>query len=469
MKKIIFYSILIMFILISSVFIYHIDNEHLIYKYSSTGMANQSGVVGGIFGENILTQDFINHMDSFDEIELKVGTYGRNNKGNLKISIVDLNNNELSFSLVDLSTLKDNQNIKLKLNKPVESYSNQLLKISISSNTDESNAVTLYYGKEYRVSKFTVKNNENNLSLNIGNNKIDGVLCYSIYGKNNVTIAKYYWIIVSVIILVIIIIMILDYKYKYLERVNKYRFLLSQLVIRDFKTKYKRSILGIIWSLLNPVLTMLVLYLVFSTLFKTDIPYFIAYLLIGLVCFSFFSEATNSAMSSIVGNGALISKVYVPLEIYPFSRIFTAVVNLLLSTIPIIIVLIVLQVPVNSVIILSIFGVLCLLILSFGIGLILATLYVFFRDIQFLWGIFCSLLMYMTPIFYPATIIPDNLMGIYSLNPLYHIIDFIRITILQGMSPSADIYLSCLLSAFIPFLIGIIVFRKLEHKFILFI
>ena len=468
MKKFVFYIILITLMLISSAYIYYIDNEHFSHKFYSTKMVNQTGVVGGIYGDNVVVQDFANSMDYFDEIELIAATYERVNQGNLKVTVKDINNNALSYCIVDLSTLKDNQKIKLKLNKPVEGYKNQNLKLFISSDTDENNAVTVYYGKEYNLAKFSISNDDNS-SLYIGNKKIDGILCYSIYGKDNILVAKYYWIIVAVIILLSIIIMILDYKYKYLERYDKYGFLLSQLVIRDFKTKYKRSILGIIWSLLNPILTMLVLYFVFSTIFKSNIPYFIAYLLIGIVCFSFFAEATNSAMGAIVGNASLISKVYVPLEIYPVSRILTAMINLLLSTIPVIVVLLILQVPVNQTIILSIYGILCLIILSFGLGLILAAAYVFFRDMQFLWGIFCSLLMYMTPIFYPATIIPDNLMGIYSLNPLYHIIDFIRMTILQGITPSADMYLACLLSAFIPLLTGMAVFKKLKHKFILFL
>lgn len=468
MKKFIFYILLILLILFSSIVIYNIDNEHFSYKIYSTKMITPHGVVGQIYKDNIVEQEFKNSMDYFDEIEFMFSTYARENQGNLKVTINDINNNEISHCIVDLSSLKDNQNIKFKLNRAVEEYKNQKLKITISSDADINNAVTIYYGQTYDLAKFKLQNTDNS-TLSIGNNQIDGILCYSIYGKDNISIVKYYWIITAIIILAVFIFMILDYKYKYLEKINQYRFLLSQLVIRDFKTKYKRSILGIIWSLLNPVLTMFVLYLVFSTLFKTDIPYFIAYLLIGLVCFSFFAEATNSAMGAIVGNAALLSKVYVPLEIYPVSRIFTAIVNLLLSTIPVIIVLIALQVPVNKTIILSIFGIFCLIVLSFGIGLILASLYVFFRDMQFLWGIFCSLLMYMTPIFYPASIIPEKYMGIYSLNPLYHIIDFIRITVLQGISPSADMYLSCLLSAFIPLLIGMVIFRKLKYKFILFI
>lgn len=185
-----------------------------------------------------------------------------------------------------------------------------------------------------------------------------------------------------------------------IDAFRRYGYLLRQLVSRDFKSKYKRSVLGVLWSFLNPLLTMLVQYIVFSTLFKSDIPNYPLYLLSGIVCFNFFSESTGMALQSITGNASLITKVYVPKYIYPLSRMLSSSINLLMSLIPLLLVMLLTWTPVRPAILLLPVGLVCLVGFCLGIGLILSTMMVFFRDTQFLWGVVSLLWMYATPIFY---------------------------------------------------------------------
>ncbi|MBR2926175.1 MAG: ABC transporter permease [Clostridia bacterium] len=247
----------------------------------------------------------------------------------------------------------------------------------------------------------------------------------------------------------------------------KYRFLMKQLVARDFKTKYKRSVLGVLWSFLNPLLTMSIQFVIFSTLFKSDIDNFVVYLLTGIICFNFFSEAANMCLMSIIGNATLINKVYVPKYIYPLSRSLSSGINLLLSLIPLLLMLLITKTPITPAILLLPFALIMLFLFSYGVGLILATMMVFFRDTQFLWNIFSMLLMYLTPIFYPETIIPTQFLWLYRLNPMYQIITFVRTILIEGISPGPAAYLGCILVAVIPLLIGLLIFKKNEDKFVL--
>lgn len=248
---------------------------------------------------------------------------------------------------------------------------------------------------------------------------------------------------------------------------KRYRYLIKQMISRDFKRKYKRSVLGVLWSFLNPMLTMTVQYVVFSALFKTDIQYYALYLLCGIVCFSFFNEATTMTMTSITGNAHLITKVYVPKYIYPVSRVLSSGVNLLMSLIPLFFVMLITVSRIHFSLLLLPFGIICLMALCLGVGLILASLMVFFRDTEFLWGVVSMLWMYATPIFYPETIIPARFMLLYKCNPLYHIIRFVRTVLISGISPEPKAYLLCLLVSFVPLLVGVIVFKKTQDQFVM--
>lgn len=248
---------------------------------------------------------------------------------------------------------------------------------------------------------------------------------------------------------------------------KKYRFLIKQLVSRDFRLKYKKSILGVFWSFLNPLLTMSVQYIVFSALFRFEIENYPVYLLSGIVMFGFFSEATGLTMNSFVGSAAMIKKVYVPKYIYPLTRTVSSTINLLISMIPLLIVALISGIRPSFSILLILVPIVCIAVFSLGIGMILATLMVFFRDTQYLWGVISMIWMYLTPIFYPASILPEKVAWIIKANPLYHFVEFLRTCIIEGTSPGAYSYGMCFLWAVAALLLGALVLNKEQDKFIL--
>ena len=259
----------------------------------------------------------------------------------------------------------------------------------------------------------------------------------------------------------------MNYIIRQCNNVRRYKFLLQQLVSRDFKAKYKRSFLGVLWSFLNPLLTMIVQFIVFSTLFKSDIPNFAMYLLIGIVFFNFFSEATSMGLTSIVGNASLITKVYIPKYIFPVSRVLSSSINLLLAMIPLFIVALFTGVRFTFAVLILPFSIACTIVFCIGVSLILSSAMVYFRDMQFLWGVLNMLWMYATPIFYPESILPQNLMILFKMNTMYHFIRLSRALILNGESPEFKAYLFCVIAAVIPFFIGTIIFKKAQNEFAL--
>ncbi|MBE6960043.1 MAG: ABC transporter permease [Ruminococcaceae bacterium] len=249
----------------------------------------------------------------------------------------------------------------------------------------------------------------------------------------------------------------------------KYRFLLSQLVSRDFKTRYKRSILGVLWSMLNPLLTMSVQYIVFANLFKWDVDNYAVYLLIGTVTFNFFSEATQAALTSITGSASLITKVYIPTYVFPVAKVLSSCINLCFSTLALYLIIFIQGLPLNPYHLLIPVMYVMLIGFTVGIGLILSSLMVYFRDTQFLYGVVIVLWMYLTPLFYPVDIIPAEWMGVYSLNPMFQYVTFFRTLVLEGAMPSLQCFGFCFGYCVGFLLLGYAVFRKLKRNFILYI
>jgi len=250
---------------------------------------------------------------------------------------------------------------------------------------------------------------------------------------------------------------------------QKYQFLIKQLVHRDFLAKYKRSILGVFWSFLNPLLNMLVQYVVFSNMFRFNIPYFPVYLLCGNVVFSYFSEACGMSLMSIVGNAGLITKVYMPKYIYPLTRIMSSMINLLISLIPLLVVAVISGLMPTKAFLLLPVPLLCLAMFCLGLGMLLASAMVFFRDVQFLWGVLTTIWMYLTPIFYPLDALPEAVQTIVKLNPLYYYVTFVRTCIISGISPEIRMYALCVVIGLVMLMIGAFVFKKSQDKFILYL
>ncbi len=249
----------------------------------------------------------------------------------------------------------------------------------------------------------------------------------------------------------------------------KYKNLLKNLVTRDIKVRYRRSVLGMLWTLLNPLLMMVVITIVFSTLFKQNIENFPIYYLSGSLIFSFNSETTSNALYSIIGNASLMKKVYIPKYLFPLSKVVSGLVNLGFSLLAMFIVMIVLKVEFKITLLLLPIPVFYTFLFATGLGLLLAAATVFFRDIAPFYGVFVMAWTYFTPIFYPVSILPETAMKLMKLNPMYHYVQYMRDLVLNGVFPSMKENLVCFLMGAGMLLIGTIVFYKKQDKFVLYV
>lgn len=259
---------------------------------------------------------------------------------------------------------------------------------------------------------------------------------------------------------------------------KRYSFLMNQLIMRDFKVKYKRSVLGVVWSLLYPILMMSVMAIVFSQMFKFKVDgiNYLVYLMTGIIMFNYFSEASNLAMVSVVENFPLINKIYIPKYIFPVAKCLFIGINFILTLIPWL-----------GVILLSYFGLgdytchfniyylllpyifLCFFLFTAGMGLLLSCVSVFLRDVFYIYGIVLTIWNYLTPVFYSIEIIPANLQPIFKLNPLYQFLTATRNIVVYEQSPSLATLGILGLIGVGMLLIGSVVFKKNQNKFIYYI
>lgn len=467
---------LAVYIVLAAAF-YLIGGEQFHYRDNQTDMLAASMPIGEITKDTVITQQISVEGDQLTGLTFLSATYDRVNTGVLQIEVLE-DGNVVGSQQVDVSTVANNGELAITFHPSINiAGSTAQLRIT-APQSEPGNAVTLYGGNSMSTARAQVEVGlSDNELLYINDTAWTGALCVQVLSREDLWFGAYYWYIAAGGLLVLFLYcmhLICGIKRgKHMLVINvctafqKYRYLMKQLVARDFKTKYKRSVLGVLWSFLNPLLTMLVQYIVFSTLFKSDIANFPVYLLTGIVCFSFFSEATSMSLTSIVGNASLITKVYVPKYIYPLTRVMSSTINFALSLVPLLMVLLITRTPIRPSLLLLPVGVGCLFALSLGIGMLLAAMMVFFRDTQFLWGVVSMLWMYATPIFYPESIIPSHFMTLYKMNPLYHIIRFIRIVLMDGVSPEPKAYLLAIVASVIPLLIGAAVFKKTQDRFVL--
>lgn len=260
--------------------------------------------------------------------------------------------------------------------------------------------------------------------------------------------------------------------------VKKYSFLLQQLVMRDFKVKYKRSVLGVVWSILYPLLMTSVMAIVFTNMFRFSMEgvNYVVYLISGLVVFNYFSEATNNAMLSIVGNSTLINKVYIPKYLFPIAKCIFVGINFLFSLIPLFLILLLsgdkvagTKCYINIYYLLLPFIYLFMFMFVTGVSYILSTLAVYLRDTIYIWGIGLTILQYFTPLFYSILILPEWLQKIIIFNPLYQFINASRDIFLFSQMPTWTNLLGCFLSGTVVLLIGLVVFKKNQDKFIYYV
>jgi len=247
---------------------------------------------------------------------------------------------------------------------------------------------------------------------------------------------------------------------------KQHRFVFTELVKRDFKKKYKRSFLGILWSMLAPLFTLLVLNFVFGTFFGRNQEYYTIYLFSGWLIFQYYNEATNGAMNSLLANAGIFSKVKVPKYMFLFSRITSSSINFFLTLIVYLVFVIAYGLPITWKFITLLFPIGCMFLLILGVGLILSALFVFFRDVQYLYGIFTTALMYATPIFYTTDIIEADKAWIFYLNPLYYYVTYFRSVVIDGVIPSPMFHVIMLGVSALLFGIGCWMYKKYNHKFL---
>jgi len=244
-----------------------------------------------------------------------------------------------------------------------------------------------------------------------------------------------------------------------------YSELIKNLVISDLKVKYQSSVLGFAWSLLNPLLMMLVLYAVFSTIFRFEQEHFAFYLLIGITAWRFFAIGTSSAMSSIVSKPSLVTKIFIPREILTFSIVMSAFISSILEFVVLIIILIIFGISLSGTILL--FPVIHVLFFGivYGISLILASLYVYYRDLNQIWEVILQMGFFASPIVYPIALVPEKYMFYYMLSPITRLMEMYRDILLYNTIPGIFYFLIVAGSGFIFLVVGAVVFKRLSPRF----
>ena len=251
-----------------------------------------------------------------------------------------------------------------------------------------------------------------------------------------------------------------------LEKIKKNWFFFEELVKRDFKQKYKRTVLGVGWSLLSPLLQLLVMSIVFKKIFGRTMEYYTIYLFCGNLIFSYFKEATKNGMNALMANAKIISKINVPKYMFLLSQNVSTLINFGLTLVILFVFCVIDKIQFGWHFVFLTYPVACLVVFNVGIGLILSALFVFFRDISYLYDIFTLLVMYMSATFYTVDILSETLQKVLLCNPVYCYIKYFRMIILDGTIPSLAYHIWCLFFAVLALGVGALVYKKKNHYFL---
>ena len=467
-----------------SLYVFFAAAFYFIAQYQMKYTADEEVFIGEEADSNLgeitdgtqILQTFTSQFKYIRGINLRFSTFARENEGEITVSLINMESGEnLWETVLEASELKDNAWKKFVFEKAVvnDGTPESVLGIQIDIIGAKPGSAVTIGCQQSGIKETDILTVNGEIVVNTG-------LCASVIQNNDSVFAPYYLpaLIAGLAGLAAYCAYLMWSEKKgrscaglrLINIINRYEFLLKQLISRDFKTKYKRSVLGVFWSFLNPLLTMLVQYAVFSRLFKFDIENYPVYLLTGIVFFNNFSDSTNQAMMAIVGNAQLITKVYVPKYIYPVTKVLSTSINLLFSLIPLLLVVLITGAKITPTLILLPIGVLAILLITIGIAFAVSAGMVFFRDIQFLWGVFIMIWMYATPIIYPIDILKDSFMyPMQKLNPMYHYITFFRTILIDGVSPEPASYLICFGFAILALFIGGLIFKKTQDRFVLYI
>ncbi len=422
----------------------------------------------------VVEQGLDAQCDRLDTVTLALTPTASETAGSVTAEILRRGGPVLATAEADLAGAGDQLTLSFAENPPAVD-SAAVLRLTFHDAEGTGALPALWSGDMVDVGRFTMEAKGLD-SLTVDGELRHARLCMVVSGHSDSSIMRWYWPVCGAAVLLAAALTLRTARaaklgrrsliLTVLEMFHRYSFLLHQLVSRDFNTKYRQSLLGVLWSFLNPLLTMIVQYVIFSTIFRSSIPNFPGYLLTGIIFFNFFAESVNLGIDSIVANGSLITKVYMPKYIYPISRTVSSLINLVISLAPLVLLLLVTRTPITKAILLLPLNIAFLFCFVLGMVFILCTLNVFFRDTRFLWGVVVLLWQYATPIFYPESIVPASLQTFYHMNPMYQFIYFLRCIALDGVTPPPVTYLYCALCSLVPLLIGLLVFRKNQDKFV---
>ena len=253
------------------------------------------------------------------------------------------------------------------------------------------------------------------------------------------------------------------------EKLKKNQFFFEELVKRDFKKKYKRTVLGMAWSVLSPLLLLLVMRLVFTRFFGRNTLHYTIYLFCGNLVFSFFSDSTNQGMSSLMGNANIFTKVNVPKYLFLFSKNVQCLINFGLTLCVFFFFCVLDHITFTWKFIMLLYPIFWLVIFNLGVGFILSALFVVFRDIQYLWAVFTQLLMYMSAIFYTIDSYSPATQRAFLLNPMYVFIRYFRLIVIEASIPSLQYHLLVAGNAIVAFGIGALIYKKYNNKFLYYV
>ncbi len=249
-----------------------------------------------------------------------------------------------------------------------------------------------------------------------------------------------------------------------LKDVFRYRDLIWQFVISSIKTRYKRSFLGVIWTLLNPLLMMLVLTIVFSRLFNT-VAHYPVYVLNGLIVWNYLANTTMASMQNMVLSGALLGRIYVPKSVFAVSAAGAGLVNLGLSAIPLFFIALVTGVPIKFTVLAMLPALVLLVMFALGVSLLLQAAAIFFADMMPVYEVFLTVWFYLTPLMYPVSMIPARWAILWKLNPMYHLLRVMRAPLFEGVVPGWETWAIAALSAVVMLIVGGLVFTSKSHEY----
>lgn len=457
--------------------LFYVSCGERLYTRKSNGTVeafSYTNDTGELIEGNTVEQIYTSQMDVIKKISVLMSNYGRDSQQELLVRCEEMENqNVIAEKTVQVRDIGVNQYVELEIPNGYSIARGHQVKIAISCDGKAGGVPTALYHEGNMLDNRRIAAGA---QLMIHGRPIEGTLCFTVDGYDHVWSGPNYWKLVLAVIFSAAGVFWAaaacyirgrrEYLFSTISAVRKYKFLIQQLVSRDFKVRYKRSILGVFWSLLNPLFMMAVQYIVFSQLFKSDIENYPVYLLCGLVMFNFFTEGVSQALTSIVGNAGLISKVYMPKYVYPMTRVLSSGINLLMSLIPLMLAAAITKEPFTKAYLMLPYFLVCLVGFTIGFGMVLGALMVFFRDVQFLWGIFSMLWTYLTPLFYPLTIISADARHLFQYNPMVYFVDAVRTIVMEGVTPQPSVFFMCGVIMISALMVGGLVFRKTQDKFI---